>query len=453
MESDINPLLYIGLLFILILANAFFAMSETAVISLNDNKLRKQAADGDKKAQMILSLLNEPTNFLATVQIGTTLAGFMASAVAADTFVAYILAIMRRSIFAEYFAPPFARVVILIMVTLILTYLSLIFGELVPKRIAMQNYESIALSVATPLSIIYKMSKPFVILLSKSVNVMLRLMGINPNEKPEEVTEEEIRMMIDVGSEDGNIPESDADMLNNIFDFADTPVEEIMTPRTEVETISVDATLPEVMELCISTGYSRIPVYGRDIDSIEGILYVKDLLELVVKSKDTFVLRDYLREPMFVFESQSCKNLLETLKQKKLQMAIVVDEYGGTSGIITMEDLLEAIVGNIQDEYDDEPEEIMEVSSGVYIIDGMTPYEDVAEFLGLNWSGDEADYDTLGGHILSLIGHIPNEDEKPSVKVEHVLFTVTEMDERRVSKVRAERLKTEDEATDESEKQ
>ena len=441
MESDINPLLYIGLLVILILINAFFAMSEIAVISFNDNKLRRMAQEGDKKAQILLAITSEPSKFLATIQVGVTLSGFMASAVAADTFVEYIMFYLRDTAIVAAITPTVARTVTLLVLTLILAYLTLIFGELVPKRIAMQNYERVSMAVARPLSVIYRFSRPFVTLLSGSTNGVLQLIGIDPNEKPDEVTEEEIRMMIDVGSEGGNIPESDADMINNIFEFDDTLVVEIMCPRTEIEAAELDTPLQEVMDIAIETGYSRIPVYEKDLDSITGILYVKDLLGLVTKNPDApFDLKAYMREAMFVFESTSCKSLLETFKLKKLQMAIVVDEYGGTSGLVTMEDLLEAIVGNIQDEYDDEPEDIEEIGPDTFMIDGMTPYEDVADFFGLVFNEEEADYDTLGGHILSLVGYIPAEDETPTVTVENIVFTVAEMDERRVSKVRAERV-------------
>jgi putative hemolysin len=451
MPSDSNPLLYMGLLAALIAINAFFAMSELAIVSLNDNKLRRQAQDGDKKAQILMRLISEPSRFLATIQVGVTLSGFLASAVAADTFVGYIMHYLENTPLMVALGAAPVRVAALTVVTLLLSYVTLVFGELVPKRIAMHNYERISLMVARPLAGMYAAARPFVALLSGSTNAVLRLLGIDPDDKPDAITEEEIRMMIDVGSEDGNIPESDADMLNKVFEFDDTTVVEIMTPRTEVEAIEERATLDEIMALAISTGYSRLPVYERDLDSVKGVLYVKDLLELVIRDPDEpFVLKDFTREdPLFVFESTSCKNLLETFKSRKLHMAVVVDEYGGMSGIVTMEDLLEAIVGNIQDEYDDEPEEIEELSPGVYMLDGLTPYEAVADLFGLPYHEDEIDFETLGGHILSLMSHIPAADEHPTVILDGVQFTVVEMDERRIARVRAERLNAEAEQQDE----
>lgn len=445
MPSDSNPLLYMGLLAILIAINAFFAMSELAIVSLNDNKLRRQAQDGDKKAQILMRLTSEPSRFLATIQVGVTLSGFLASAVAADIFVGYIMGLIGHTPVVGYLGEAPVRVAALIVVTMLLSYITLVFGELVPKRVAMHNYERISLMVARPLMWVYAAARPFVALLSGSTNAILRLIGIDPDDKPDVITEEEIRLMIDVGSEDGNIPEREADMLNKIFEFDDTTVVEIMTPRTEVEAIEERAGLEEIMELAINTGYSRLPVYERDLDSVKGVLYVKDLLELVIRSPDEpFVLRDFTREdPLFVFESTSLKSLLETFKSRKLHMAVVVDEYGGMSGIVTMEDLLEAIVGNIQDEYDDESEEIEELSPGVYLLDGLTPYEAVADLFGLPYNEDEIDFETLGGHLLSLIDHIPLVGESPSVMLDGVQFTVVEMDERRVARVRAERVDSE----------
>lgn len=428
--------IYILLLLILILTNAFFAMSEIAIISLNDNKIRKMANEGNKTAIILVGMLKEPSNFLATIQVGVTLSGLLASAVAADTFTEYILYFFRNT----NISPTVIRVASLAMITLLLSYFSLVFGELVPKRIGMQNFEKISFAVAKPLSTLYKLEKPFVWLLSHSTNGILKLLGIDPNQKSEEVTEEEIRMMIDVGNESGTIEQSEKDMINNIFEFNDLTAGEIMTHRTEITAIGLDTDISEIIAVAVEDGHSRIPVYDENLDDIQGILYVKDLLKLITENKaENFDVTKYMRKALFVPESNGAKELFQEFKQKKVQMAIVVDEYGGTSGLVTMEDLLESIVGNIQDEYDDEDEEISQVSDNVFIIDGVTSLYDIKKLFNIDFSDDE-DYDTIAGYITDLLGHIPSEDEHPTVSISDIQFTVMSMDERRISKIRAERI-------------
>lgn len=428
--------IYILLLLILILTNAFFAMSEIAIISLNDNKIRKMANEGNKTAIILVGMLKEPSNFLATIQVGVTLSGLLASAVAADTFTEYILYFFRNT----NISPTVIRVTSLAIITLLLSYFSLVFGELVPKRIGMQNFEKISFAVAKPLSTLYKLEKPFVWLLSHSTNGILKLLGIDPNQKSEEVTEEEIRMMIDVGNESGTIEQSEKDMINNIFEFNDLTAGEIMTHRTEITAIGLDTDISEIIAVAVEDGHSRIPVYDENLDDIQGILYVKDLLKLITENKtENFDVTKYMRKALFVPESNGAKELFQEFKQKKVQMAIVVDEYGGTSGLVTMEDLLESIVGNIQDEYDDEDEEISQVSDNVFIIDGVTSLYDIKKLFNIDFSDDE-DYDTIAGYITDLLGHIPSEDEHPTVSISDIQFTVMSMDERRISKIRAERI-------------
>ena len=434
-DPDSSPLFYILLLLALIMVNAFFAMSEIALISLNDAKLRKMAQEGHKRASAILKLTAQPSRFLATIQVGVTISGFLASAVAADTFAEYVVAA-----FSHTAVPQDAlRVIALVVITFLLSYFTLVLGELVPKRVAMQHYEKIAFSICGVLSVFMQAGKPFVALLSASTNAVLRLMGIDPNQKPEEITEEEIRMMIDVGNESGNIENQDKDMINNIFEFDDKNAEDIMTHRTEVEAAEVDTTLEELLAAATESGYSRIPVFEDDLDNIVGILYVKDLLPFVMNRPESFDIKSYMREPLFVLESTSCKKLLALLQEKKIQMAVVVDEYGGTAGIVTMEDLLESIVGNIQDEYDDEEEKITRLSEDLFVIDGTAPLEEVIRYFDLA-SDDEDDFDTIGGYLIDRIGHIPAEEEKPFVTIGGIVFTVLEMDDRRIDKLEARRI-------------
>ena len=437
MDPDSNLFGRIILLAALIAVNSFFSMSEVAIITLNDAKLRKMAADGHKKAVILVSLVRHPSRFLASIQLGVTLSGFFAAALAADTFAGYLAAAMT----GLSLSASTTRAVAFTAVTLLIAFFTLVFGELVPKRIAMQHYDAIAMASARPLAILSGIGRPMVALLSSTSNGVLRLLGIDPNRKPEAVTEEEIRMMIDVGNENGSIEASDKDMINNIFEFDDRTTEEMMTHRTDVVAVERCADLRQVVDTAVENGYSRIPVYQGDLDSIVGILYVKDLLKLLNHSPDApFDMNAYLREPFYVSESMSCKLLFAAFKAKKIQMAVVVDEYGGTAGIITMEDLLEGIVGSIQDEYDDEEEEISPAGAGVYLIDGVADLEEVCKILSLQLDEEELeDFETIGGYIVHRLGHIPAEDERPRVTVGEILFTVQAMEDRRIAKLKAER--------------
>ncbi len=441
-DPDGNLWINLLLLVVLILLNAFFAMSEIAVITLNDNKVKKQAKEGNKAAKILAKFIEAPSNFLATIQVGVTLSGFLASAVAADSFVGYVVAALPQ------YNPQVVSSVSLVVITIILSFFTLIFGELVPKRVAMRSYESLSFRIAGTLRWIYIFEKPFVALLSWSTNGVLRLMGINPDEQPEEVTEEEIRMMVDVGNESGTIEESEKDMINNIFEFDDRTAEEVMTHRTDVTAIAVDTPIAEIISIAVEEGYSRIPVYREDLDDIIGILYVKDLLGRVLAEPDTpFALEEHMRTALYVPESTRCKDLLRVFKEKKLQMAVVVDEYGGTSGIVTMEDLLESIVGSIQDEYDDEEEGIHKLTEDKYTLDGITSLDEVEKLFDIHFPED-ADYDTIGGFIIEELGRLPEEGEHPSFSWDGVNFTVLSMEERRIDKVSAERIALPEEETD-----
>ncbi len=434
MEPEGNIVINIIFLITLILMNAFFAMSEIAIISLNDNKLKKLADEGDKKASQVLKLTKEPSKFLATIQVGVTLSGFFASALAADSFANVIVYWLRGT------ALPSAtvRAVSILVITLILAYFTLVFGELVPKRIGMKYSEQVAFIAVPVLRFVAFIGTPFVALLSVSTNAMLRLIGINPEEVPEAVTEEEIRMMLDVGNENGSIEQSDRQMIHSIFEFDDTSAEEMMTHRTEIEGLDVDTPLDEVIKVAMETGYSRIPIYQDDIDSIIGILYVKDLLGLIEdKANKTFNLKDYIREPLYILETTTGDVILEQFKKHKVQVAVLVDEYGGTSGMITMEDLMEFIVGNIQDEFDQEEEDIVALDDGSYLVDGLAPLDVVAGFFSIVIDEeDDENFDTIGGYLLNSLGYIPGPEEKPVLEIQGTTFEVQSIEERRIDKVR-----------------
>ena len=428
-----DVLLKILLLVALIALNAFFAMSEIAIISLNDNKIKKMAEEGNKKAQKLLKFIKEPSNFLAMIQVGVTLSGLMASAVAAESFVGYFVRLFNFANIAESVLRP----VILVVLTLVLAYFTLVFGELIPKRVAMQNSEKLSFSVVGFLSVLGKFIKPFVSFLAFSTNSVLRLLKIDPDSQPDEVTEEEIRMLVDVGEEKGFIEESQKEMINNIFEFDDITVGEIMTHRTEISAVEKDDDLSDIIEIATTQGYSRIPVYDEDLDNIIGVIYVKDLLSLVGKNLSKLPdVKSFIRPVLYFPESAKAKEVFGKLVSAKMHLSIVVDEYGGTAGLITLEDLIETIVGNIQDEYDDENEEISKITEREFVMDGTADIEEMAELLNLTLPDDFED-ETAAGFVLHIIGRIPEKEEKVEFMYQNVKFSVEGMDEKRIAKIKA----------------
>ena len=427
------------LLLFLILVNAFFAMSEIAIISLSDTKLKKMAEDGHSGAKKVLKLVESPSAFLSTIQIGVTLAGFLTSASAADNF-SEPLALWAVNTFSlPQGALGAMENVALIVVTVIMSYFSLVLGELAPKRIAMQKSESIAFKVVGFLLFVKKIMIPFIKVLSVSTNAVVRLLGFDPNASEETVTEEEILMLVDAGEEKGVIEESQKEMINNIFEFDDIVAADVMTHRTDIVAVETSDNFSDVLEKTLEAGYSRIPVYEEDLDDIKGIIYVKDLLQFVGKKiPSTIKIADLMREAIFVPESKRCGDLFNEMTEKHLQMVFVCDEYGGISGIVTIEDLLESIVGNMQDEYDNEEEEIEQLNDTTFDIDGTTDIEELEELLGITFP--EGEYDTIGGFIMSELGRIPAEDEHPEIEYENCRFRVDEVDERRIERITVEKL-------------
>lgn len=425
------------ILFVLILINAFFAMSEIAIISLNDSKIEKLAGEGNKKAKQILKLTKDSSSFLSTIQIGVTLAGFLTSAVASQSF-----AVMLSAKLAEVSAfcsnhTALVSAVSTLLITIIMSYFSLVLGELAPKKIAMHKPERVSFAAVPVLLFVNKVFRPFVKLLSASTNGVVRLFGIDPNEDEEVVTEEEIRMMVDVGQEKGVIEDSQKEMINNIFEFDDMDVADIMTHRTDVDCVDIEDGLAEVVKLSIECGHSRIPVYKEDPDNIIGIVYIKDLLKYVGSNlPKTKTIKDFMREAYYVPQTKICSELLNEMLEKRIQIAVVVDEYGGTAGIVTLEDIIESIVGNIQDEYDNEDEEISQINENTFTVDGVTDIEEVEE--QLNVKLPEGDYDTLGGFIISLLGYLPSGEQQDVAEYKNIKFTVLNVEERRIGKVRVE---------------
>ena len=421
---------------VLIFANAFFAASEIAIISLNDNKIRKMAEEGHKKAQQVLRLTADSSNFLATIQIGVTLAGFLTSATAAQSLAEPLASWFVRVIPSMNGYYGAVQSVSVVVITLIMSYFSLVFGELVPKRIAMQKAESLSFHVIGVLRVVAAVTRPFVWLLSVSTNIVVRLFGLDPHADEENVTEEEIRMMVDVGGEKGVIEDVQKEMIDNIFEFDDITAEDIMTPRTDVESVEVSDGVGKALQIGVDGGYSRLPVYEEEIDSVIGVLYVKDLLPYVGQPVPKEVtIRHIMREAYFVPGTKRCGDLFTEMTEKHIQMAIVVDEYGGFAGVVTMEDLLESIVGNMQDEFDHEEEEVTKLGENEFDVDGSIDMEELGELLGVDFP--EGDYDTVAGFIMDRLGRIPAEEEHPEVRYENAVFTVMKMDERRIERVHA----------------
>jgi len=418
---------------VLIAINAFFATTEIAVISLNENKLRRQAEEGDSKADRLLKMVENSASFLSTIQVGITLAGFLGSAFAADNFASRLV---RWLVDVKQFtAIPESTLNTLsvILITLILSYFTLVFGELVPKQIAMKKSDSVARMASGIIRFLSIALKPVVWFLSVSTNATLKLMGINPNEESEEVTEEEIRLMVDIGEEKGAIESNEKEMIENIFEFNNMRASDVMVHRTDISAIWVEDTVEEIITTIEETGLSRFPVYDEDIDDIVGTLSTRSFL-LNLRREEPKPLRELIRPAYFIPESIAADVLFRDMQTKKIHIAIVVDEYGGTSGLLTMEDLLEEIVGNIYDEFDPQEEkDIQPLGENQWKVAGSADLETLAETLGFQLPEDEDfDFDTLGGLVFSRLTTIPDDGSQPVVECFGLSIHVTQITDRRV---------------------
>ena len=419
------------ILIILILINAFFASAEIAFISLNDAKIDLQAKEGNKKAKKIQNMLKNPSKFLATIQIGVTLAGFLSSAFASDTFADKLAPVLNTWI--PSLSISTWKSISIIIITIILSYFTLVFGELVPKRIAMKYYEKVSFASIGVIKTISVITAPFVKFLTFSTNIVSKLFGVT-GEEEDNVTEEEIRMMVDVGEEKGNIKEEEKEMINNVFEFNDKFVSEIMVPRNKIFALDIDMTIAEVIEkLSEDMRYSRIPVYDENMDNIKGIIYIKDLL-ISNKNKNSKI-KSLVKEAYFVSETKRVNELFQELRKDKKQIAIVLDEYGGTAGMVTMEDILEEIVGEIYDEYDKETDKFKKIDNNTFLFDASIALYDVEKFLDIDI--DEEDVDTLGGYLIKKLDRIPKDGEKPIVETEKVTYKIEKVKDRKILKVKA----------------
>lgn len=420
----------IVILIFLILLNAFFAASEIAFISLNDARIEVQAKDGNKRAKLINKMLKDPSQFLATIQIGITLAGFLSSAFAVDTFADKVVPLFYTAI------PSISigtwRNIVIMLITVILSYFTLVFGELVPKRIAMKYAEKVAYTSVYIIKFISKLTLPFVKLLTISTNVISKMFGVN-SEESEDITEEEIRMMINAGEEKGTIESQEKEMINNIFEFNDKIVSEIMIPRNDIFAIDMNATISGMIEtLTEDDKYSRIPVYEGTVDEIKGIVYVKDLI--TARKRGNTKVKHIMKEAYYVSETKPVDELFNELRKNKKQLAIVIDEYGGTAGIVTMEDILEEIVGEIYDEYDDVEYKYEKINDTTYVFEGNVAIYDLEKILDIKIQ--EGDYDTLAGYLIDKIGKIPEKSEKIAYETQEAIYKIDKVKNKRIVRVK-----------------
>ncbi len=417
---------------VLIFLNAVFASAEIAVISVSDAKLAKLEEDGNKKAKKLKKLTENPANFLATIQIAITLSGFLASAFAAENFSDGLTELILSTGFTAV-SPQVLNSVSVVVITLLLSYFTLVFGELVPKRVAMKKTEQLALGVASLITVISKVCAPVVWILTASTNGVLRLMGIDPNSDDDEVSEEEIRLMVDEGAQKGVIDADDQEMINNVFEFDDLVADEFATHRTDISLLWLEESTEEWAATIHESRHSKYPVCDETVDKIIGVLDVKDFFRLQNEPKEV-ILKEAIRPAYFVPESIHADVLFKQMKKTHNYFAVVLDEYGGMTGIVTMNDLLEQIVGDLDEEPTPEEEEpeIEKLDSKTWKIQGGADLEEVAEALKVDLPVDE--YDTFGGYIFGNYGTIPDDGSVFEIDLPPLHIKVTEIKDHRIKK-------------------
>ena len=413
----------------LTLINAFFSCTEMAVVSVNKNRMGMLAEKGNKKAKLILKLLEEPTNFLSTIQVAITLSGFFASASAATNF-SFVV-----ENWLNPFNIPYTKEISLVLVTVVLSFFTLVFGELVPKRVALQRAESIALFSVKIVYLISKIVLPFIKLLSFSTNLVLKILGVNLENIEEKVSEEEIKSLIEVGQRHGVFNETEKEMITSVLSFDNKIAREIMIPRKNVYSINIDTPLTNYLDELLEEKHSRIPVYQGDKDNIVGILYLKDfIVEARKNGFENVNISSIMKKPYFVLENKNIDVLFKEFQKRKIFMAILVDEYGSFVGIVTMEDIIEEVMGNIQDVYDEEDPLLEKLSEYTYLVDGFYSLNDLNSKLGLKIDNDE--FDTISGFVIDLIGRIPEENEKLQVNYKNLSFQILSVKEKCIDKIK-----------------
>lgn len=427
---------------ILIFLNAFFAATEIAVISLNGAKLRKEAEEGNKKSARLLKMVEEPSGFLSTIQIGITLAGFLGSAFAADNFSGYLVNWVYDDLGYRGMSQETLNTISVIVITIILSYVTLILGELVPKRIAMQKPYEIAKFTSGVVSAVATVMKPVIIFLSLSTNAVLKLLRMKTETEEESVTEEELKMMIELGGKKGVLDKDESDWIKNVFEFDDITVEEVMTQRSDMVTVDLDDDEEKILEVIRESKCSRIPVYDRekDEDDIVGILHAKDYLLAGDEEREKGI-EPLMRQAYFVSENMKASELFKKMQLNNMHMAIVVDEYGSINGLVTMEDLLEEIVGSIYDETDipEVEEDIVQLAENKWKLRGdcsIKKFEAAADY---EIETDNNHYVTMGGLVIEIIDEIPEDGKEFDVEIQDLKIHVLSTENRRISEMIVEK--------------
>ena len=435
--SDIVQQLFLQL--ILILLNAFFAATEIAVISLNEKKVKARAEDGDKKAAKMLAMIEEPTRFLSTIQIGITLAGFLGSAFAADNFAERLTDFAVKAFHATPAQVGLIDAVSVVVITLILSFFTLVLGELVPKRVAMKHKEKLAEAVCGPIMALATVLKPIIWLLTISTNAVGRLFGIKPNEKDETVSEEDIVLMLDAGADEGTLDENDIEYIKNVFKLDGMTAGEVMTPRRSMVLVSGDAEQAEILQIIEEEGYSRIPVYAESTDNIVGILHARDYL--LQHNRAGFTLEQVMLEPMFVPDTMHLDVLLKDMQKEHRHLVVVVNEYGETAGLVTIEDILEELVGEIWDENEEAIEDFVQLSDTTYRVLCAATVEEFFEYFSLEPS-EETESTTVNGWLAEMIGNIPEQGD--AFEYENLSIKVTKADELMAQEITVQVNKTQE---------
>ena len=427
--SEGSLLLQIVIIIILTGINAFFSSAEMAIVSLNKNKLKILIEDGNKKAILLDNLLQEPSKFLSTIQVGITLAGFFASASAATGLSQYLSGALQP------LNIPYSNQISMILITFLLSYITLVFGELIPKRIALRNSEKIALSSIGVVVFISKLFSPFVKFLTFSTNFVLTILKMKEDNIEEKVSKEELRSLVEVGKEHGVINEAEQEMIENIIEFDEKIAREIMIPRTKVFLIDKNISIHELFENKEIGKYSRIPVYENEADNIVGVLLTKDLMmEAYKKGFDNIKVADLLQEAYFVPETKNVNELFNEMQLEKKHITILIDEYGGFSGIVTLEDLIEEVMGNIADEFDDEDLSIRQLSRNKYLISGEVSLNDLND--NFHFELESKYYDTLSGILIENLGYIPEDNENiEPITINDVVFKPQRVKNKKIEKV------------------
>ena len=422
---------------VLILINAFLAASELSILSANPYKIDYLVNQNNKKAKLVKKLKEDETKFLSTIQVGITLAGFFSSATAAVSLSSGLGELLTS------LNIPFGSEIALIIVTLILSYFTLVLGELLPKRIALRNPEKTAMSLAGIINIIRIIFKPIVFLLSGSCEILVRLFRLN-SKNEDKVTEEEVKALVSSGVEDGTIDEDEQEMINAVFTFGDLKVRDVMTPRIKVCMIDICDDIENIKRIIKEEQYTRIPVYKNNKDDIIGILNIKDIIIALDNEYTNIELEDILRKPSFVIENMPADNLFKKMQKEKNHSAIVIDEQGIFIGFITMEDLIEEIVGNIDDEYDESIYSIRKIHDNTYLIDGSVPIQDINRELDLNIKKENETYSSLAGMVLDICETFPKEDTVLLLEEYHISLQVVKIEKNRIKTVKMKINKAEE---------